>query len=70
MKLSQHLLTEISQITRDIEDNYPELRKYLDETPLTLSDDHHNVETEMDDRALKEYLESLKELMKKYKEDH
>lgn len=70
MKLSQQLLTEISQTTRDIEDNYPELQKYLDENPLTLSDDNNNTDSSMDDKDLKEYLESLKELIRKYKQDH
>ncbi|MCK7589496.1 hypothetical protein M0G43_02810 [Subsaxibacter sp. CAU 1640] len=70
MELSQKILAEISQITRDIEDNYPELQKYLDENPLTLSDDHNNSETSMNNEDLKEYLESLKELVRKYKEEH
>ena len=69
MKLSQQLLTEITQTTRDIEDNYPELQKYLDENPMTLPDEN-NADVEMDDKALKEYLESLKELIKNYKKDH
>lgn len=70
MELSQKLLTEISQISRDIEDNHPELQKYLDENPLTLSDDHNNMNAKMDDQDLKEYLESLKEIVRKYKEGH
>lgn len=70
MELSQKLLAEISEITRDIEDNHPELQKYLDENPLTLSDDQNNMEPEMDNKALKEYLESLKALVKKYEEEH
>lgn len=69
MKLSQQLLTEITQTTRDIEDNYPELQKYLDENPMTLPDET-NGDVEMDDEALKEYLESLKELIRNYKKDH
>jgi len=70
MELSQKILAEISQITRDIEDNYPELQKYLDENPLTLSDDDNNSEASMNNQDLQEYLESLKELVRKYKEEH
>ena len=44
MKIPQKILTEISQITREIEDKYPELQKYLDELPITLSDDDNKVE--------------------------
>ncbi len=69
MEISQKILTEISQITRDIEENYPELQKYLDETPMTLPD-ATNESPDMDNKALKDYLESLKEIVKKYKEEH
>lgn len=69
MELSQKLLSEITQITRDIEDNYPELQKYLDENPMTLPDEN-DPNAEMDNDALKEYLDSLKELVKKYKKEH
>ncbi len=69
MEISQKILTEISQITRDIEENYPELQKYLDETPMTLPD-ATNKSADMDNEALKDYLESLKEIVKKYKEEH
>ena len=35
MKNSQQILTEISTVTREIEDKYPELQKYLSETRST-----------------------------------
>jgi|31_taG_2_1085359.scaffolds.fasta_scaffold00002_250 division protein CdvB (Snf7/Vps24/ESCRT-III family) len=69
MKISQKILTEISQITREIEDKYPELQKYLDELPITLSDDDNKVE-KMDEKMLKEYLENLKSIVKKYKKEY
>ena len=69
MELPNDILTEISQISRDIEENYPELQKYLDETPPTLSGDDHESGT-MDEKSLKNYLESLKSIVKKYKEEH
>lgn len=67
MELSQKILTEISQITRDIEENYPELQKYLDETPTTLPKGS-NSDSHMDNKVLKDYLDSLKEMLRKYKE--
>jgi division protein CdvB (Snf7/Vps24/ESCRT-III family) len=69
MKLPQKILTEISQISTEIEDKYPELQKYLVETPQTLSDEE-NKSGNMDEKALKDYLESLKSIVKKYKEGH
>lgn len=69
MEIDQKTLAEISQVTRDIEDNYPELQKYLDETRITLPEGANNQAT-MDNGSLKEYLNSLKEMVKKYKEEH
>jgi hypothetical protein len=69
MQLDQKILTEISQVTRDIEDNYPELQKYLDETRITLPEGSNN-EAKMDNDSLRKYLESLREMVKKYKEEH
>jgi hypothetical protein len=69
MKPSNHLLSEISEATRYIEVNYPELTKYLDENPMTISY-KSNIKGDLDHNALKEYLGSLKELVKKYKESH
>ncbi len=69
MELPHKILTEISQISREIEEKYPELQKYLEETPQTLSDEENKVGT-MDEKALKDYLESLKSIVKKYKEEH
>lgn len=69
MKFSQKTLSEISQITREIEEKYPELQKYLDENPMTLSGES-NIETNLDNKGLKDYLNSLKELVKHYKKEH
>lgn len=67
--MPQKLLTEISQISREIEEKYPELQKYLEELPMTISDEENKV-GRMDEKALKDYLESLKNIVKKYKEEH
>ena len=67
--MDQKILAEISQVTRDIEVNYPELQKYLDETRNTLPEGS-NSEAEMDDESLRKYLESLKEMVRKYKKGH
>jgi uncharacterized protein YsxB (DUF464 family) len=66
MENSSQILTEISNITRDIQENYPELQKYLDETRSTLpasNDDSMQ-------QSLKDYLNGLKAMVKKYKAGH
>ncbi|MEN3323791.1 hypothetical protein VP395_08640 [Mariniflexile soesokkakense] len=61
------LLLEISNITQEIETDYPELYQYLDENPITIpNEDNLNV----DDKSLKNYLETLKTMLKKHKEGH
>ena len=67
MEDSSQILTEISSITRDIQENYPELQKYLDETRSTLpvSDDTNSM-----NKSLKDYLNGLKEMVEKYKSGH
>ncbi|WP_250433587.1 hypothetical protein [Hanstruepera flava] len=67
MKNVQELLTEITQVTRDIETNYPEVYQYLDENPVTIPNMEH---PKVDASELEDYLESLKDLIKKYKEEH
>lgn len=66
MKTEQELLTEISTITREIEEHDPELLKYLDETPMTIPDVNN---PDVDNKALEEYLESLREIKKKYDQE-
>ncbi|WP_218846949.1 hypothetical protein [Winogradskyella forsetii] len=68
MNEAQKILTEISTITRDIEDNYPELQKYLDETRSTLPSGSNN-SASLDEEDLKNYLDQLKEMRDKYKEE-
>ena len=69
MKLSQSILAEITQVIRDIKDNYPELQKYLDERPMTLPDEN-DPNAKVDNKVLEEYLSSLKNLVSKYKKEH
>ncbi|MFD2822538.1 hypothetical protein ACFS5M_02580 [Lacinutrix iliipiscaria] len=64
MKTTQQLLAEISELTREIETNFPEVYQHLDENPLTLANSPH---PEVNDKALDNYLESLKNLIKHYK---
>jgi hypothetical protein len=67
MKTLTKLLTEITQITTNIETNYPELYRSLDENPLTIpATDHPHI----DKQIMENYLESLKQLLKHHLETH
>jgi len=67
MKTLTKLLTEITQITTNIETNYLELYRSLDENPLTIpATDHLHI----DKQIMENYLESLKQLLKHHLETH
>ena len=62
---SQKTLTErILAVTREIEENYPELAKYVSEMTVTNPDEK---DPEVSRRNLQEYYDSLIEMIKKYK---
>ncbi|WP_040279585.1 hypothetical protein [Psychroserpens damuponensis] len=66
---TRQILTEISTVTRTIENNYPELQKYLDETQSTLpSGDNHSAS--INEKELQSYLEELKRLVSEYDDKH
>ncbi|WP_228853105.1 hypothetical protein [Aegicerativicinus sediminis] len=67
MKKTQQLLTEISTLLRQIEEEHPELYKYLDETPMTIPDMEN---PDIDQNTLNEYLESLKSMVDNYEKEH
>ena len=67
MKNLQEILTQITQLTTNIETNYPELYRSLDENPITipsLDNPHINI------KVMKEYLGSLKQLLLHHLETH
>ena len=57
----QNIVTEISQLTKTIETNYPELYQFLDENPNTIPSEKHPI---INKEVLRDYLESLKQLLK------
>jgi len=65
MNTLQTLLAEISQLTKTIETNYPELYQFLDENPMTISSESNS---SINNNILLEYLESLKQLLKHHLE--
>ncbi|AXO80752.1 hypothetical protein DZC78_10275 [Olleya aquimaris] len=66
MSNTQDLLTKISQKTIQIKRDYPELQKCLDETRITLPQGD-NSSAKVDQEALQNYLNTLDEMVTKYK---
>ncbi|GAB4253123.1 MAG: hypothetical protein Kow0079_08430 [Vicingaceae bacterium] len=67
MKKLQQLTKEINELTLKIEQEYPELYRYLDENPETIPCcDHPEVTT----KNFSDYLESLKQLLKNHIQTH
>ena len=67
MKDIQKIMREITQLTSNIETNYPELYQFLDENPETIPNDEH---PDIDRKALCDYLNSLKQQLKNHIETH
>lgn len=67
MKTLKNLLTEITQITTNIETNYPELYTFLEENPLAIPAINH---PHIDKQIMEDYLESLKQQLRHHLETH
>ena len=62
------ILSEISTLTRIIEDKYPELQKYLDETRSTLPQGNFD-STDLQNRVFEDYRDNLKDLIQRYQQE-
>ena len=67
MKTLHNLMQEIIQLTTEIETKYPELYKYLSETPLSIGE---TKEGKINTHDLKEYLATLKSQLQHHIETH
>jgi len=67
MKTRQHVLKDLSSLIYKIESEYPELYKFLDESPVTIPVERH---PNIDAQALETYFEGLQQLLKEYKKTH
>jgi len=67
MNTLQALLAEISQLTKTIETNYPELYQFLDDSPMEIPSESHPT---INRNVLQDYLDSLKQLLKHHIETH
>ena len=55
------ILREITALTTEMSTAYPELYRYLDENPLTLTISQN---PQIDEQVMEDYLQSLKELVR------
>jgi hypothetical protein len=67
MKTLNQLMQQIIGITTEIETNYPELYKYLSETPMDLSE---TKKEKINTDDLEQYLETLKSQLEHHIETH
>lgn len=67
METEEELNAKIMKVTMVIQENYPELSKYLNEMPITLPVDTH---PEVNIKNLQKYYDSLLTLFRNYVAEH
>lgn len=67
MKTLQDVENQVITLTTSIEVNYPELYAMLDENPMTIPTEIH---PDMSISVMEEYLESLKQILRRYIKTH
>ncbi len=67
METSKKLISEITDITTKIETDYPELYKFIEEQPITVPSSDH---PEANEKNLRDYLDSLKQLLQHHLDTH
>jgi hypothetical protein len=67
MKRLSQLMQEVIKLTTEIETGYPELYKYLEETPITICETEEKTICTED---MKEYLKTLRSQLEHHIETH
>ncbi|WP_420601131.1 hypothetical protein [Flagellimonas sp.] len=67
MKEMKEILSEIVLLTNQIETEYPELYKFLEEQPMTIPAED---KPEIDRETMENYLMGLRGLLEHYVEEH
>ena len=67
MKQLNKLMQEVIDLTSIIETQYPEIYRYMNETPLTIG---KHPEKEISTEDLKDYLQTLKAQLKEHIQTH
>ncbi|MCH4824235.1 hypothetical protein ML462_13740 [Gramella lutea] len=66
MTLSVKILEQINKLTLKLETEYPELYSFIDEEPITIPSFEH---PDISNKVLRDYLESLKALIRTHKKE-
>jgi len=67
MENLKYLYEKITDVTAQIESNYPELYRFLDENPITIPSKEDSV---LDKKILEGYLNDLNQLLQHHIETH
>ncbi len=67
MHLSENIISQINELTTHIKTNYPELYQFIEEQPITIPSSDH---PKTDEKALYDYLDSLKQLLQHHMDTH
>jgi len=67
METEKHIMTAILSTTMHIQEQFPELTKFIPEMPVTIP---INIDQEITIKSLKEYHDSLKKLSEYYSMQH
>ena len=67
METQKELNDQIIAVTQEIREKNPELLKFMDEMPITIPNENN---PEINNKTLKDYLESLQKILAEYKKEH
>ena len=67
MEPQKELNDQIIAVTQEIREKNPELLKFMDEMPITIPNENN---PEINNKTLKDYLESLQKILAEYKKEH
>ena len=67
MENQRGIVSEIMHLISDMETQFPEIYRYLDEDPITILS---SANPELNDNTLSDYSKDLKELLKRYLQSH
>jgi iron uptake system EfeUOB component EfeO/EfeM len=70
MKSKNELNKDIFKITKKIQEDFPELIKYLGEIPANNSNNSNDTLDEINRKTLTDYYNTLNELLKDYSKSH
>ena len=67
MENQRRIVSEIMHLISDMETQYPEIYRFLDEDPITIPS---SAQPELNQNTLAEYSDDLRELLKRHLQSH